>query len=985
MHGSKKTTLFILIILMVAMASCLLIFARSKNKKMDGSFDNNTTPVIEEPNKEKEDKEDTNVDSSQAQIEESTNIESKNAPTRKTKQKNNNLANNYVVDTHLVNNENATDNNGSNDNNENNVNNDNSNKKQNPVDIKATAKINSIRNTPNTDISSRNGKVFYISNAGNDNNNGLSEDKPIKTLSKLNTLINNNTVKSGDTVLFRDGDIFRGNIKIKNSDILLGSYGDISKGKPKLYKSLYDGAKEGNWVEVKKNIWKYQIADSDPFKNDVGTIWFFCDKGNNNCTKSIDSVDRKFNYATKILTDKTYDEEDIEDNIDTLLKNDLEFYHVGHATVKGTTGKTIYLYSTSNPSTRFDEIEFNAGSHVIYTENTPLSSLMIDNLYIAFAGGHGISIGNISNLKVTNCEIPFIGGGILQYDNSGKPTRYGNAIQIYGAVIPINGVAVTDGFVVDNCYIYQVYDTGVTFQYSTSNEMRVEKASFTNNVIDYTNWSIEYWNRTTSKDEKVINNSYIGDFYIGNNILRHAGSGVSETRSDLGTSAHIMTWQYTGLGFNRVKDKFIIENNIFDGVRDQNISIKSSLASHLPILKNNTFYGDLDTKLGHYYAEGEVPGVYTFGYAVDKGVFNNNSFVLKDTNNYKSLSGIFGTVIWKYDASSHMLSLTGNGAVPDFIEGAAPWYNVRNGIYRIYIGEGITSLGNYSFYNMTRVNTIELNANLDDFSWNSSDVNLGTNYIFYKVGHDDYGVDLIIGSNVKKIPKMFSQPSNVYTDAPAIRNIIFMGNSLKELRNLSITKYRNIAIKIPEGVEIMAAGSLANSDYLKTIILPSTLKEIRDWSFTNNIALEKLIVAGPISSFGGTSLFYNRKLTTIVVPHIDKPEVYSGYQFNYVSGPLTVYGDSSVEEWINNILNDSKNTKKDVIFKDISEYSSNISSNSDISGIAKFNGTFTFTTDKKVKAYYICGGNKFALVDLIKEGNTYTIENIVSDVYIEVE
>ena len=810
MHGSKKTFLIILIFLIVAGIGGLLAFSKSSSKTLDRNAGNNITPVIEEPIKEKEEK---TKDSTEIKTEESTSVEQHYVATRKTKKKNN------IIDTIFVNkkiidivadNTNNTGN-GSSDNNT-----TDDSKKVNPLDTKTLAKINSIRNTPNTDISERTGKIFYISNDGNDNNNGLSEDTPIKTLSKLNILINNNTVKAGDTILLRDGDIFRGDIKVKTSDILIGSYGDISKGKPKLYKSLYDGAKEGKWVEVKKNIWKYQIDDTDPFKGDVGTMWFFCNKENNNCTNSMDSVDRKFSYAKKILTEKTYDESNIEDNIDTLLKNDLEFYHVGHVTVKGTTGGALYLYSTSDPAKRFDEIEFNTGAHGIYAENTPLSSLMIDNLYIAFTGGHGISIGTVSNLKVTNSEIAYIGGGILNYDNSGKPTRYGNAIQVYGAVIPVNNVPVTNGFVVDNCYTYQVYDTGITFQYSSSSEMRVEKASFTNNVVEYTNWSIEYWNRTTSKDETVINNSYIGDFYIGNNILRHSGRGISETRSDKGNSAHIMTWEYTGLGFNRVKDRFVIENNILEDASEQHLSIKSSLSNSLPIIRKNTFYGNSDTKLGHYYAEGDVSGVYTFGYVVDKGVFNSNNFVLEDTNNYKSLSGNFGSVNWEYNAATHKLSLTGNGVVPDFLEGTAPWYSVRNGIYRIYIGEGITSLGNYSFYNLTRVNTIELNANLDDFSFNSSDSNLGTNYIFYKVGHDDYGIDLIIGSNVTKIPRMFAQPSNIYTDAPAIRNIMFTGNNLNELRNFSITKYKNTAIKVPEGVQAMTQAALVNSDYLKT-------------------------------------------------------------------------------------------------------------------------------------------------------------------------
>ena len=67
---------------------------------------------------------------------------------------------------------------------------------------------------------------------------------------------------------------------------------DISKGKPIILRTLYDGAKEGSWVEVKPNIWKYNLYGNDKvFEKNVGTIWFYCNKGNNNCTHTMTSID----------------------------------------------------------------------------------------------------------------------------------------------------------------------------------------------------------------------------------------------------------------------------------------------------------------------------------------------------------------------------------------------------------------------------------------------------------------------------------------------------------------------------------------------------------------------------------------------------------------------------------------------------------------------------------------------------------------------
>ena len=94
----------------------------------------------------------------------------------------------------------------------------------------------------------------------------------------------------------------------------------------------------------------------------------------------------------------------------------------------------------------------------IISHGSAYSDLHVDNLIIAFTGSHGIGMGTKANLKVTNCEIGFIGGSAQNY-STGKITRYGNGIEIWGNVMPRHGSTVTDGFVIDNCYVYQCTTT----------------------------------------------------------------------------------------------------------------------------------------------------------------------------------------------------------------------------------------------------------------------------------------------------------------------------------------------------------------------------------------------------------------------------------------------------------------------------------------------------------------------------------------------
>lgn len=61
---------------------------------------------------------------------------------------------------------------------------------------------------------------------------------------------------------------------------------------------------------------------------------------------------------------------------------------------------------------------------------------------------------------------------------------------------------------------------------------------------------------------------------------------------------------------------------------------------------------------------------------------------------------IEGTDIsWKYDADDKKLKIKGTGAIPDFDSTEdVSWYEVRHSVEKIEISDGITAIGDYSFY-----------------------------------------------------------------------------------------------------------------------------------------------------------------------------------------------------------------------------------------------------------------------------------------------
>ncbi|MBV7276193.1 hypothetical protein I6U48_25250, partial [Clostridium sp. PL3] len=104
----------------------------------------------------------------------------------------------------------------------------------------------------NYNVSSSSKSDYYVSNSGDDNNSGLSEAHPWKSISK----VNNYNFKPGDVIHFKCGDIWREQLIPKNGNetgpVTYTSYG--SGNKPYFYGSVSLN-RPSDWIEETSNIW----------------------------------------------------------------------------------------------------------------------------------------------------------------------------------------------------------------------------------------------------------------------------------------------------------------------------------------------------------------------------------------------------------------------------------------------------------------------------------------------------------------------------------------------------------------------------------------------------------------------------------------------------------------------------------------------------------------------------------------------------------
>ena len=383
------------------------------------------------------------------------------------------------------------------------------------------------------------GTTWYISNDGDDSNEGNSPEKPWKTINALS--VNAYKMKEGDAVLFRRGDIFRGYITA-TSGISYGAYGVGDK--PSIYGCLKNYAEETWRPTSEENVWAMILST-----NDVGMIIF--------------------NHG------EAYGNKKIENVFE--CDEDYEFFYDQQ-------NGLLYLYcSKGDPGRVFYDIEFLSNKTLLYVKDNS-ENVYIENLCLKYTGGHCISIGKpVKGITIKNCEIGWIGGAIFR----NKTERYGNGIQFYGQC---------SDSVIDHCWVYQCYDAGLTHQYSGSGDIKhsAENLTYTNNLVEFCSYSFEYfWGWSEEGKQKDIPEVKMKNILLENNIMRFSGYGLGKNRPTSWNVGHFVTWN----SYTNPHENFVVKNNVFD-TSLLNLFNMNTYYPQNPTMEGNTYIQKNGGKIG---------------------------------------------------------------------------------------------------------------------------------------------------------------------------------------------------------------------------------------------------------------------------------------------------------------------------------------------------------------------------------------------------
>lgn len=339
------------------------------------------------------------------------------------------------------------------------------------------------------------GAVYYVSGGGADERDGLSAAAAWRTLER----VNGQELKAGDTVLFRCGDVWRGQLLPRSGDetgyVTYGAYG--TGAKPLLLGSVSRN-EEADWQPEQENLW----ATAGGIRQDVGNIIW--------------------NEEEAVGVKKWGREE---------LKQEGDYWYDGAA------GR-VWMYLRQNPAKRYRSIELALCRHII--DQGGRCYVVYDGLALRYGAAHGIGGGNVHHITVRNCDISYVGGGHQFTTAEGHPVRYGNGIEFW---------ANAHDCLVERCRLWEIYDAALTNQ-NNGPEVKQYNIAYRHNIIWNSEYSFEYWNRPES--------SLTHHIYFDNNTCVNAGYGWGHGQRPDPSGRHLCFYSSPAPA-----EEVYIRNNIF--------------------------------------------------------------------------------------------------------------------------------------------------------------------------------------------------------------------------------------------------------------------------------------------------------------------------------------------------------------------------------------------------------------------------------------
>ncbi len=444
------------------------------------------------------------------------------------------------------------------------------------------------------------GTAYYVSNDGDDNNDGLTPETAWQTLGRMNRELAQHegaVMKSGDAIFLRRGDTFRitdFSLDVSLDGVTISAYGEGDK--PILTASSENGTGEDKWQlvyedDTGKKIWQYYREMGDISRivlNDGDTIAkrvyeYFDGTGYVSC-----EITGWWMHDAEGVTllDKLLPlEESMTEDLTMICRPPR--YNADAAYSECGTGPLYLRCDAGNPGVLYDSVEFSeyVVCGIIWLS---ASDVVFDNISFRCGGNSymksAIGWKGIQNTVIQNCEFAYGGCTVTYYHE-----RDDGAI-----VVEVQGdgiYSIVRNTTIENCYFHDMASSAVTYEADINDTESVDcYFHFLNNVAVNTNGI-----RLDSTSESL---QYLSSVKVCGNYVWNTGH-MDQGKLIYSEGSLFLAPNHYG--------ECIIEDNVFYGTENGyesnallNVWYYTEDGDTVPQIRNNTYVQYADRKFGYF-------------------------------------------------------------------------------------------------------------------------------------------------------------------------------------------------------------------------------------------------------------------------------------------------------------------------------------------------------------------------------------------------
>lgn len=251
-----------------------------------------------------------------------------------------------------------------------------------------------------------------------------------------------------------------------------------------------------------------------------------------------------------------------------------------------------------------------------------------------------------------------------------------------------------------------------------------------------------------------------------------------------------------------------------------------------------------------------------------------------------AVSGTCGQdLTWTLDDAG-VLTISGTGAMTDYLGGNAPWFDYQNQITAIVLEPGITRIGNYAFNFTSRSSSVELVVDVP--------------YGVTSIGENSFsGEDLVKITLPDSLKTIEDGAFGFWCGQDGIN----IPESVTEIGAWAFESCRFTSVTIPSSVSVIREHTFLNCSNLAEVTLSSGVTRIEDSAFQNCDSLTRVNLPETVTYLGASVFFDCEGLESVKFTG-DAPEIAPEYVGAIFDRSMTAYYPAGNPTWNSFTLQD---------------------------------------------------------------------------------